>query len=132
MARPRRIDQLRDPVSDDEHIVDLAAVRAARSALPGAVALAGASELFGALADPTRLRIVAALAARELCVGDLAATLGLSQSAVSHQLRVLRERGLVRARRDGRLSYYALDDEHVAGLFGQALDHVRHRMEEQE
>lgn len=89
------------------------------------------SDLFGAVADPTRLRIVAALAARELCVGDLAATLAMSQSAVSHQLRVLRDRGLVRARRDGRLSYYALDDEHVAGLFGQALDHVRHRTEDQ-
>ncbi|HQZ90533.1 MAG TPA: metalloregulator ArsR/SmtB family transcription factor [Thermomicrobiales bacterium] len=131
MARPRKSDQLREPVATDEPLVDLAAVRAARAALPEAGVLAGASELFGALADPTRLRIAAALAARELCVSDLAATLGLSQSAASHQLRVLRDRGLVRARRDGRLSYYALDDEHVAGLFGQALDHVRHTMEDQ-
>lgn len=132
MARPRKIDQLRAPAAGLAPLVDLVAVREARAVLPGPAVLAGVSELFGALADPTRLRIVSALAERELCVGDLAATLGMSQSAVSHQLRVLRERGLVRARRDGRLSYYALDDEHVAGLFGQALDHVRHQMEEQE
>ncbi len=131
MARPRKIDQLREPAGGDGRLVDLAAVRAARGALPRAEEVAAMSDLFGAVADPTRLRIVAALAARELCVGDLAATLAMSQSAVSHQLRVLRDRGLVRARRDGRLSYYALDDEHVAGLFGQALDHVRHRTEDQ-
>lgn len=131
MARPRKADQLRDPVAQSAEVVDLVAVRAARAALPDGAAVAGTSELFGALADPTRLRIVAALVERELCVGDLAAALSLSQSAVSHQLRVLRDRGLVRARREGRLSYYALDDEHVTGLFGQALDHVRHRMEEQ-
>ena len=79
------------------------------------------------MGDPTRLRLVAALAGRELCVCDLAATVGLSESAVSHQLRLLRARGLVRSRRDGRLVYYALDDDHVAALYAIALEHVAHQ-----
>ena len=133
MPRPRRLDRLTGappPAAEacDDRVVHVEAVRAARAAQPPAPVLAGAAELFAALADPTRLRLVAALAERELCVCDLAATLGLSDSAVSHQLRLLRERGLVRARRDGRLVYYALDDVHVASLFAGALDHVAHQV----
>src|SRR5690606_2545857 len=94
--------------------------------MPTAGERAGMVEIFGALADPTRLRIIAALATRELCVLDLAAAIGLSQSAVSHQLRVLRDRGLVRARRAGRRAYYRLDDDHVETLFRQARDHAGH------
>jgi ArsR family transcriptional regulator len=108
-------------------VVHVDAVRAARAAQPPAALLGGVAELFAVLADPTRLRLVAALAERELCVCDLAATLGLSESAVSHQLRILRERGLVRSRREGRLVYYALDDDHVAALYAGALEHVGHR-----
>lgn len=128
MARPRKAEQ-RSPTAGlacDERVVHVGAVRAARAALPGAPALGEAADLFAALADPTRLRIVAALANRELCVCDLAATVGQSESAVSHHLRLLRSLGLVRARRDGRLVYYALDDGHVAALYRQALDHVDH------
>ena len=113
----------------DEQIVHVDAVREARANLPPSNVLAEASALFAALGDPTRLRLVAALAARELCVCDLAAALGMSQSAVSHQVRVLRQLGVVRPRRDGRRVYYALDDEHVSGFYTQALVHVRHRQE---
>lgn len=81
---------------------------------------------FEALADPTRVRIISVLADTELCVSDLAACLGMSVSAVSHQLRLLREKRLVRARRAGRYVFYALDDEHIRGLFEQGLEHVRH------
>ena len=132
MGRPRRVDQLQAPdeLACDERVVHLAAVQAARRTLPTPMVLEGAADVFGALADPTRLRIVAALASRELCVCDLAATLGLSESAISHQLRVLRNLGLARARREGRLVYYTLDDEHVSTLFAQALEHVGHRLEE--
>lgn len=132
MARPRRSDQIRDPepmLLCDEQIVHVDAVREARANLPPSNVLAEASALFAALGDPTRLRLVAALAVRELCVCDLAAALGMSQSAVSHQVRVLRQLEVVRPRRDGRRVYYALDDEHVSGFYSQALDHVRHRQE---
>jgi ArsR family transcriptional regulator len=135
MPRPRKSDQLRDPDELEvfaDPVIHLEAVQRSRRQLPDSAALSELSALFAAIGDPTRLRITAALAGCELCVGDLAATLGLSQSAISHQLRVLRELGLVRARRDGRLVYYALDDAHVAALYSQGLDHVRHRLEGRE
>lgn len=82
------------------------------------------AETFRALGDPTRLRIAVALSAREMSVTDLAARLGMSQSAVSHSLRALRELRLVRVRREGRTAYYALDDDHVVRLLDQGLRHV--------
>jgi ArsR family transcriptional regulator len=81
--------------------------------------------IFAALGEPTRLRIVHALSARELCVGDLAAALGMAVPAVSQHLRVLRDLRIVRNRRAGKMIYYALDDAHVADLFAVALAHVR-------
>jgi len=84
------------------------------------------AETFKALSDPTRVRIVSLLGKAELCVCDLAAALGMSQSAVSHQLRTLRDLRLVRWRREGRQIFYKLDDEHVSDLFYRGLDHVAH------
>lgn len=84
------------------------------------------ADMFKALSDPTRVRIVSLLAGAELCVCDLSAVLQMSQSAVSHQLRTLRDMRLVRRRRDGRQIFYTLDDEHVADLFRRGLDHVAH------
>jgi ArsR family transcriptional regulator len=84
------------------------------------------AETFKALSDPTRVRIVSLLRQAELCVCDLAAALGMSQSAVSHQLRTLRELRLVRWRREGRQIFYTLDDDHVADLFHRGLEHVSH------
>ena len=89
-----------------------------------AVALA---ETFRVLGDPTRVRILDALARGEVPVCDLAGDLGLTQSAVSHQLRLLRSMRLVRSRRDGRHIYYVLDDDHIAKLFRQGLEHVQER-----
>ena len=83
------------------------------------------AETFRVLGDPTRVRILDALSHSELCVGDLAGTLGLTESAVSHQLRLLRGHRIVRPRREGRLVYYALDDEHIISLFHQGLRHVQ-------
>jgi ArsR family transcriptional regulator, lead/cadmium/zinc/bismuth-responsive transcriptional repressor len=85
------------------------------------------AELFAAMGDPTRVRLIYALAQRELCVCDLAAVLGLSVSAVSHQLRLLRSLRLVKYRREGRLAYYSLDDDHVDTLLRQGLEHVDDR-----
>jgi DNA-binding transcriptional ArsR family regulator len=84
------------------------------------------AETFKALSDPTRVRMVSLLADAELCVCDLAAALGMTQSAVSHQLRTLRDLRLVRWRREGRQIFYALDDDHVADLFRRGLEHVAH------
>lgn len=86
--------------------------------------LAVLAETFRALGDGTRLRILDALSRAELCVCDLAELVGLSASAVSHQLRVLRGLRLVRSRRTGRHVFYALDDQHVVDLFRQGLEHV--------
>ena len=82
--------------------------------------------IFRALADPTRLRIISALAEREVCVGDLTAALDMAQPAVSHQLRDMAALCLVRSRREGRHIYYQLDDEHVRDLYRLTLAHVRH------
>lgn len=84
------------------------------------------AELFDALGDPTRVRIVFALSSGELCVTDLAAALGMTHSAISHQLRVLRQLRLVKRRRAGQTMFYSLDDEHVSALFQQGIDHIRH------
>lgn len=84
------------------------------------------ASLFDALSDPTRLRIIAALLDGEMNVGDLVVCIGLSKSAVSHQLRGLRDKRLVRSRKQGRQVYVTLDDDHVAELFKRGLDHVLH------
>src|SRR5512138_2708713 len=85
------------------------------------------AETFKVLGDTTRVRILDALSRAELCVHELAERVGISESAVSHQLRLLRGMRLVRPRRDGRLVYYALDDQHIVGLFAQGLEHVEER-----
>ncbi len=84
------------------------------------------AQLFSALGDPSRVRILWALLSGELNVGDLAQRAGISASAVSHHLRPLRLMRLVRARKAGREVFYALDDDHVIDLFQRGLDHVRH------
>jgi DNA-binding transcriptional ArsR family regulator len=88
---------------------------------------AALADTFKVLGDTTRVRILDALSRAELCVHDLAVRVGLSESAVSHQLRLLRGKRLVRPRRDGRNIYYRLDDDHIVGLFVQGLDHVEER-----
>lgn len=82
--------------------------------------------LFSALSDASRVRIISLLTQHERSVGDLAGEVGLSDSAVSHHLRGLRQMRLVRSRKEGRFTYYALDDAHVAELFQRGLDHVLH------
>lgn len=105
--------------------LDAEKVAALRSALIRTPAIAALAETFKILGDPTRVRILDVLSKAELCVCDLAAMLGSSESAVSHQLRLLRSMRLVRARRDGRLVFYALDDEHIVNLFREGLRHVQ-------
>jgi DNA-binding transcriptional ArsR family regulator len=87
------------------------------------------ADTFRVLGDPTRIRLIAAMAAAERCVGDLAAAVGMSESAVSHQLRMLRAARLVRTRRAGRHVFYTLDDGHILTLFQQGLSHVHEQDE---
>ncbi len=106
--------------------IDAAALAQARAAIPAEALLKLVVEAFQALADPTRARILYALTTGPVCVRDLAILVGVSESAVSHQLRLLRQRRLVKPRRAGTTVYYSLDDHHVAALFREAEYHAGH------
>lgn len=107
------------------HPVHEDAVHAALRERASDADLAHLADTFQMLASPTRLRIVEALSRQELCVCDLSAVVGVSPSAVSHHLRQMRQLRIVRWRKDGRMAYYRLDDDHVAELFSTGLEHVR-------
>lgn len=82
------------------------------------------AELFKVFGDSTRIRILYALMQKELCVGDLSSELSMNQSAVSHQLRILKDAKLVKFRRDGKSIFYALDDDHVRTILNVGMDHI--------
>jgi DNA-binding transcriptional ArsR family regulator len=106
----------------NQHKVDMA-----RAALPASATLSGLTEFLRALGDLTRLQIICALGAEgvgELCVCDLATLVGVSDSAVSHSLRTLRQLGVVRYRKEGKIAYYAIDDAHVTALVRQGIKHL--------
>ena len=98
-------EKIAETMPDDEYLYDL-------------------SELFRIFGDSTRIKILFALFDDELCVGDIANILGLSQSSVSHQLRILKDNKLVKFRRDGKSIYYSLDDDHVRSILKLGMDHV--------
>lgn len=85
------------------------------------------SNTFKAISDPTRLKIIYTLSKSQLCVCDIASILQISQSAISHQLKILRDMSLVKFRKEGKLVIYSLDDSHVLELLEQGLDHVKHK-----
>ena len=119
----RKIEELENPVCEIlcVHTELIESVR--KKLIPGGQ-VHDLAELFKTLGDPTRVRIMDALAKSEFCVCDLAELLGLSQSATSHQLRVLRSNHLVKYRREGKMVYYSLDDEHVMTLYREGLEHI--------
>jgi len=108
----------------ERRIIHGEAVDAARAVLKNYSQIEAKSELFKALSDPGRLQILIALANQEMCVCDLAALLGVSESAASHQMRILRAKNLVKNRRDGQVLYYRLVDDHVMELVDVARKHV--------
>ena len=111
----------------DVVVVDPERVRAVRARLVTAAETEPMAAVFKVLADPSRCRLVAAIIeAGELCVCDLAATVDMSESNVSHHLRVLRSHGLVRARRDGKMVFYSPDDAHIRVLLDITREHVLH------
>ena len=99
-------------------------VASARQAMKSDKTLFKLAATFKVLGDPTRTKIISALLQEELCVCDLASLIGLSQSAISHQLRVLRNMDLVKYRKDGRIAYYSLDDDHISAILTAGLKHV--------
>lgn len=85
------------------------------------------AEFYKIMGDTTRVKILSLLVERELCVGDITEILSMAQSAVSHQLRILRSAHLVTYRKEGKMSYYRLDDDHVTALLLQGTEHLRHK-----
>jgi DNA-binding transcriptional ArsR family regulator len=114
-----------EEVGCDVRIVHLDRVMQAREESIPAVEVERLALVYKILGDPTRLKIALALMMGEMCVCDLAAHLGLSESAISHQIRRLRDQALVKSRRDGQVLYYSLDDHHVEDLIAMGLEHVR-------
>jgi DNA-binding transcriptional ArsR family regulator len=108
----------------DVYAVNEAAVQGVRRWMKPDAVYATLAQTFALLGDPTRTRLLDALSRRELCVCDLANLLGMSLSAISHQLRLLRTARLVKSRREGRVIYYSLDDHHITRLLAEGFRHV--------
>ena len=96
-----------------------------KKVIPDEATVYGLADLFKVFGDPTRIRILYALSAGELCVCDIASVLNMTQSAISHQLRVLKQIKLVKFRREGKTVYYSLADAHVETILSQGLEHVQ-------
>ncbi|MBS6600132.1 MAG: ArsR/SmtB family transcription factor [Clostridium sp.] len=117
---------------DDENIIEKCScniihndiVEKVKKTLPKDEILYDLAEFFKVFGDSTRIKIICALFESEMCVCDLAALLNVSQSAISHQLKTLKSARLVKYRRDGKVIYYSLDDEHVKHVFDEGLRHV--------
>jgi DNA-binding transcriptional ArsR family regulator len=113
-----------DIESLDCNVIHEEVVAAVRKEMPADEALLDLADLFKVFSDSTRVKILCALLRAEMCVCDIAALLGMSKSAISHQLRTLRQTRLVKYRREGKVVYYSLEDEHVGNIFDQGLVHV--------
>jgi DNA-binding transcriptional ArsR family regulator len=121
---PSKPDAEADLSCNERHVADPGVLEDVRARLMAAEPVGLVADVFKLLGDPTRVRLLDALAHGERCVCDLAALVGLTESAVSHQLRLLRGARLVRVRRAGRLAFYSLDDHHVIGLLHDTRKHV--------
>lgn len=108
----------------DSNIIHKDIVNAVKEKMPSEENLYDLAELFKVFGDSTRIKILWALVESEMCVCDIAALLNMTQSAISHQLRVLKQARLVKNRREGKVVYYSLDDDHVKQIFDQGLIHI--------
>ena len=109
-THPDILDRVKPEMPEEEELYDLA-------------------ELFKVFGDTTRIRILYVLFESEMCVCDIAELLNMTQSAISHQLRILKQARLVRSRREGKTVFYALDDEHVRTVIGQGMEHIEEKRE---
>lgn len=117
-------DEVREEEFCTETKVHTGSVEAVRERMPDEDSLYEVAELFKVFGDSTRTRIIAALFEGELCVCDIAALLSMSISAVSHQLRILRQTKIVKNRRSGKEVFYSLDDEHIYKIYRMAIEHI--------
>ncbi|HHW30699.1 MAG TPA: helix-turn-helix transcriptional regulator [Clostridiaceae bacterium] len=108
----------------DSDVIHEEVVNRVKEKMPPEESLYDLAELFKVFGDTTRIKILWALEEAEMCVCDIAALLNMTQSAISHQLRVLKQAKLVKSRRDGKIVYYLLDDDHVRQIFDQGLIHI--------
>jgi DNA-binding transcriptional ArsR family regulator len=108
----------------DCNVIHEDVVAMVRKNMPDEESLLDLADLFKVFGDSTRVKIISALLHSEMCVCDIASLLGMTKSAISHQLRALRQTKLVKYRRDGKVVYYSLDDDHVGMIFNQGLVHV--------
>lgn len=111
-------------VNCDDECIHNDIVNEVTAKLPDEELLYDVAELFKVFGDSTRVRIICALFESEMCVCDIAAVLNMTQSAISHQLRVLKQARLVKYRRDGKTVYYSLADDHIQNIFDQAFEHI--------
>ncbi|MGO4988156.1 MAG: helix-turn-helix transcriptional regulator [Gallicola sp.] len=102
------VNKVQNSMAEEDHLYDLA-------------------EVFKVFGDSTRIRILEALSKSEMCVCDIAFLLNMTQSAISHQLRVLKQARLVKNRRDGKIVYYSLDDDHIERILNMGLEHIREK-----
>lgn len=114
------------PASEKSQMVDNYCTDVDQLELPPQEHIEAATRIFKALSDPTRLQIITQLMEHELCVHDITSLLGLTQPAISHHLRILRDLHLVKFRKEGRHVIYTLDDDHVHDVVQHVLDHVAH------
>lgn len=105
-------------------VIHEAVINRVKEIMPEEEKLYDLADLFKVLGDSTRIKIICALFEAEMCVCDIAALLGMTQSAISHQLRVLKQGRIVKYRKDGKVVYYSLDDDHIKGIFNQGLIHI--------
>lgn len=120
-------EKTRDKLVCSTHETDEISLKEMKNEMENDEEIKALSNIFKALSDPTRLKIIYILSKSSFCVCDIAEILNMTQSAISHQLRILRDLKLVKFKREGKLVIYSLDDDHVLQLFEQGLDHVKHR-----
>lgn len=117
----------RDIARCDCNVIHEDIIKQVRNKMPDEENLYNLAELFKVFGDTTRIKILWALFESDMCVCDIASLLGMTQSAISHQLRVLKQARLVKYRKDGKIVYYSLDDEHVKQIFDQGLVHINEK-----
>ena len=118
-----------EPLCTEANVIHEDVLVRVREKMPDEEPVYEVSELFKVFGDSTRARIICALNIEEMCVCDLAALLSMTQSAISHQLRILKTARLVKSRKQGKIVYYSLDDAHIGDLFATAFEHVMEEME---